>query len=88
MQVVASVLAFCKRRVTVGTPREVMSGASDGWMRQTSDFHEFYVEGGHCGTANLRVAADSKTWLSFLARGRNFARAFLMLTIRLSDSPV
>ena len=81
MQVLASVLAFCKRRVTVGTPREVVSGAGDGWIRQTSGCHEFCVEDVHCRTANLRTAADSKRWLGLLARGKNFAWAISTLLL-------
>lgn len=46
------------------------------------------VEDGHHGTANLKVVADSKTWLGFLARERSLAWALLTLRIRLWGSPL
>jgi hypothetical protein len=76
MQVLARLLAFCKRMMRVCASREVMAGAGDGWVRQTPDFHAFDVEDWYCSTANFRDAADSKTSLGFLARGRNFAWRF------------
>jgi len=45
------------------------------------------VEEGHNGTANLRVTADSRTWLGFLAREKNLAWALVTLRIRLTGSP-
>jgi alkyl sulfatase BDS1-like metallo-beta-lactamase superfamily hydrolase len=46
------------------------------------------VEEGHLGTPNLKVTADSKTWLGFLARERSLAWALLTLRIRLWGSPL
>ena len=45
------------------------------------------IEEGHHGPANLKVVADSRTWLSFLARETNLVWALLTLRIRLSGSP-
>ena len=45
------------------------------------------VARGHMGEANLRVTADSRTWLGFLARERNLLWALLRRRIRLSGSP-
>ncbi|MEL6109558.1 MAG: SCP2 sterol-binding domain-containing protein [Planctomycetota bacterium] len=46
------------------------------------------VEEGHHGNANLRVTADSKTWIGFLARERNLAWALITRRIRLKGSPI
>ncbi len=46
------------------------------------------VDDGHCGRANLRITADSKTWLGFLAREKNLAWALVTLKIRLGGSPI
>ncbi|MFN0059285.1 MAG: SCP2 sterol-binding domain-containing protein [Planctomycetota bacterium] len=45
------------------------------------------IEEGHIGECNLRVTADSETWLGFLKREKNLAVALLTLRIRLSGSP-
>ncbi|MFC1757662.1 4Fe-4S binding protein [Planctomycetota bacterium] len=45
------------------------------------------VAGGHVGTASLRVTADAKTWLGFLAKERSIAWALLRRKIRLKGSP-
>jgi len=45
------------------------------------------VEEGHIGTANLKVTADSRIWLGFLAREKNLAWALVTLRIRLAGSP-
>ncbi|MDR3619230.1 MAG: SCP2 sterol-binding domain-containing protein [Paludisphaera borealis] len=45
------------------------------------------VEPGHVGTPNLRIAADSMTWLGFLAKERNLAWALVRRKIRLKGSP-
>jgi ferredoxin len=42
---------------------------------------------GHDGTADLRVTADSATWLGFLARERSLIWAMLRRKIRLQGSP-
>lgn len=46
------------------------------------------VEEGHHGQASLKVKADSKTWLGFLAREKNLAWALVTLRIRLFGSPL
>ncbi len=45
------------------------------------------VEQGLRGTANLRVVADSDTWLGFLARERSLLWALLTRRIRLGGNP-
>jgi hypothetical protein len=45
------------------------------------------VQDGHHGAANLKITADSKTWLGFLAREKSLAWALLTFRIRLSGSP-
>src|SRR5437764_6286601 len=45
------------------------------------------VEPGHVGTADLRIVADSRTWLGFLAKARNLAWALIRRKIRLKGSP-
>lgn len=45
------------------------------------------VEVGHHGDANLRVTADTSTWLGFLAKERSLAWALLRRRIRIKGSP-
>src|SRR4051794_25334256 len=45
------------------------------------------VETGHTGTPDLRVIADSRTWLGFLAKERSLAWALIRRKIRLKGSP-
>ena len=45
------------------------------------------VKEGHIGKANLKVTADSRTWLGFLAKERNLVWALLRGKIRLKGSP-
>ncbi len=45
------------------------------------------VEEEHIGEADLRITADSSTWLGFLAKERSLVWAFLRLKIRLKGSP-
>src|SRR5436190_3207782 len=45
------------------------------------------VSEGHTGTANLRVTADTKTWLRFLRKEANLVWALLRRKIRISGSP-
>ncbi|MFQ5737510.1 MAG: SCP2 sterol-binding domain-containing protein [Acidobacteriota bacterium] len=45
------------------------------------------VEEGHLGEADLQISADSRTWVSFLARERSLVWAFLRRKIRLKGSP-
>ena len=47
-----------------------------------------YVEPDHVGVANLKVTADSETWIGFLKREKNLAWALLTLKIRLFGSPL
>jgi putative sterol carrier protein len=41
----------------------------------------------HVGKADLRVTADSDTWLGFIAKERNLVWALLRRKIRLKGSP-
>ncbi|QVL30731.1 SCP2 sterol-binding domain-containing protein [Telmatocola sphagniphila] len=45
------------------------------------------VADGHEGTADLRMTADSETWLGFLAKERGLLRALLTRKIRIKGSP-
>jgi ferredoxin len=45
------------------------------------------VEPGHVGTPDLRVTADSRTWLGFVARERSLVGALIRRKIRLKGSP-
>jgi ferredoxin len=45
------------------------------------------VQEGHQGEANLRVTADSETWLGFLAKERSLLWALLRRRIRIQGSP-
>jgi putative sterol carrier protein len=45
------------------------------------------VEDGHIGEPNLRVIADSETWLGFLAKERSLLGALLRRKIRIKGSP-
>jgi ferredoxin len=45
------------------------------------------VQDGHQGEADLRVTADSKTWLGFLAKERSLLWALLRRRIRIKGSP-
>jgi ferredoxin len=45
------------------------------------------VADGHEGTADLRLTADSETWLGFLAKERSLVWALLRRTIRIKGSP-
>lgn len=49
---------------------------------------QLHVEEGHRGAADLKITADSTTWLGFLAREKNLAWALLTLRIRLRGSPL
>ncbi len=46
-----------------------------------------HVQRGHCGNADLRVRADSETWLGFLAGERSLPRALITFKIRLWGNP-
>ena len=45
------------------------------------------VEEGLIGEPDLRVTADTKTWLGFLAKEKNLVWALLRRKIRLTGSP-
>ena len=45
------------------------------------------VQDGHQGEADLRVSADSETWLGFLAKERSLLWALLRRRIRIKGSP-
>ena len=45
------------------------------------------VQEGHVGKADIRVTADSRTWLGFLAKERSIVWAFLRRKIRIKRSP-
>jgi Fe-S-cluster-containing hydrogenase component 2 len=45
------------------------------------------VKEGHVGNADLKVTADSATWLGFLAKERNLVWALLRRKIRIKGSP-
>ena len=45
------------------------------------------VQDGHQGQADLKVTADSETWLGFLAKERSLLWALLRRRIRIQGSP-
>ena len=45
------------------------------------------VQDGHHGEADLRVTADSETWLGFLAKERSLLWALLRRRIRIKGAP-
>lgn len=45
------------------------------------------VHEGHLGNADLRLTADSRTWLGFLAKERSLVWALLSRKIRIKGSP-
>jgi putative sterol carrier protein len=45
------------------------------------------VEPGHVGKSDLRVIADSHTWLGFLAKERSLIWALIRGKVRLKGSP-
>ena len=45
------------------------------------------VEPGHIGNPDLRITADSRTWLGFLAKERSLVWALIRRKIRLNGSP-
>ncbi|MGE0606851.1 MAG: SCP2 sterol-binding domain-containing protein, partial [Pirellulales bacterium] len=51
--------------------------------------HEMTIQlaEGHEGTADLRLTADSETWLGFLAKERSLLWALLRRKIRIKGSP-
>jgi hypothetical protein len=59
-------------------PKEATVVIRDGTVR---------VRDGHQGEADLRVTADSETWLGFLAKERSLLWALLRRRIRIKGSP-
>lgn len=45
------------------------------------------VESGHVRKADLKVTADTATWLGFLAKEKSLVWALLTLRIRMKGSP-
>jgi putative sterol carrier protein len=45
------------------------------------------VTTGHVGKPDLKVVADSKTWISFLAKEKNLLAALATRKIRIKGSP-
>jgi len=45
------------------------------------------VQDGHAGVADIRITADSRTWLRFLAKEENIVWALLRRKIRIKGSP-
>ncbi len=64
------------------------TGAEQREATVTIHDRQLAVAEGHVGAANLKVFADSKTWLGFLAREKNLAWALLTMRIRLWGSPI
>ena len=59
-------------------PKEATVTIRDGTLQ---------VQDGHQGEADLRVTADSETWLGFLAKERSLLWALLRRRIRIKGSP-
>jgi hypothetical protein len=45
------------------------------------------VKDGHIGTAGIHIAADSRTWLEFLAKERSIVWALIRRRVRIKGSP-
>jgi putative sterol carrier protein len=45
------------------------------------------VKDGHIGAADIHITADSRTWLTFLAKERSIVWALLRRTIQIKGSP-
>jgi putative sterol carrier protein len=45
------------------------------------------VDEGHIGTPNLRVTADAKTWLGFVAKEKSLIWALLTRRLRMKGPP-
>jgi putative sterol carrier protein len=45
------------------------------------------VQDGHAGVADVRITADSRTWLGFLAKEENIVWMLLRRKIRIKGSP-
>lgn len=65
----------------------VFTGEEPAEATVTIKNQEIKVENGLVGAANLKVIADSQTWLAFLAKEKNFAWAVLTRKIRFKGAP-
>ncbi len=65
----------------------VFTGEETAEATVTIKNQQIKVENGLVGAANLKVIADSETWLGFLAKEKNFAWAVLTRKIRFKGSP-
>lgn len=65
----------------------VFTGDEQAQATVTIKNQQIKVEKELVGAANLKVTADSKTWLEFLAKEKNFAWAVLRRKIRFKGSP-
>ncbi len=63
------------------------TGAEDRRATITIRDQKVEVTEGHVGKADILVAADSQTWLGFLAKERNLVWALLRRRIRIKGSP-
>jgi Fe-S-cluster-containing hydrogenase component 2 len=63
------------------------TGAEERRATVTIRHQRLEVLEGHTGKAHLEVTADSQTWLSVLAKERNFVWALLRRKIRIKGSP-
>ena len=65
------------------------SGTGEEQLKATVTIRDksITVEDGHIGTANLRVTADSRTWLRFLAKETHIAWALVTGKVRIKGSP-
>jgi ferredoxin-NADP reductase len=63
------------------------TGAEERQATITIKNRTLEIEDGFVGKADLRVTADAKTWLGFLAREKSLPLALLRRKIRLKDDP-
>jgi len=63
------------------------AGKEEKQATVTIRYGRLQVQDGHQGEPNLRVTADSETWLGFLAKERNLLGALLGRRIRINGSP-
>ena len=65
----------------------IFTGAEELRATVTIRDQKLQVSEGHNGKADIVVTADSRTWLGFLAKERNFVWALLRRKIRIKGSP-
>ena len=63
------------------------TGAEERRATVTIRDQKLEVMDGHTGNADIKVTADSQTWLGFLAKERNLVWALLRRKIRIKGSP-